>query len=119
MLKFRRAIAIFILALITCQSVMAGLGEHFATFSDGDDNSVLPPDTADHPVESHSTHGKPGSVDLVDTNFCHAHGHCHLLALGIQIHPVLTRYGRNFVASHSISYHSQYLDPLLRPPARA
>ena len=36
MLKFRRAIAIFILALLTCQSVMAGLGEHFAAFSDGE-----------------------------------------------------------------------------------
>lgn len=119
MLKFRRAIAIFILALLACQSVMAGLGEHFATFSDGDDNSVLLPDTADHPVDSHSTHGKPGSVDLVDTNCCHGHGHCHLLALAIQIHPVSALYGRNFVASHSVSYHSQYLDPLLRPPARA
>lgn len=119
MLKFRRTIAIFILALLTCQSVMAGLGEHFVVFSDSEIKSTLLTDTADHLADSQSDHGKPGSVDLVDTNCCHAHGHCHVLALGGQISPPSSFYGRNFVPSHSVSYHFQLLDPLLRPPANA
>ena len=115
MLKFRRAIAIFILALLTCQSVMAGLGEHFAVFSDGEIESALLSNTTGHLADSQSDHGKPGTVDLVDTNCCHAHG----LALGCQISSVPSPYGRSFVSSHSFSYNFQYLDPLLRPPASA
>ena len=119
MLKFRRAIAIFILALLTCQSVMAGLGEHFAVFSDGEIESALLSNTTGQLADSQSDHGKPGTVDLVDTNCCHAHGHCHVLALGCQISSVPSPYGRSFVSSHSFSYNSQFLDPLLRPPTSA
>ena len=119
MLKFRRAIAIFVLALLTCQSVMAGFGEHFESFSDGEVESALLENNADHVTDSHSDHGKPGTVDLVDTNCCHAHGHCHVLALGCQVNSVPSPYGRSFVSSHSFSYNSQFLDPLLRPPASA
>ncbi len=119
MLRFRRAIAIFILALLTCQSVTAGLGEHFAVLSDSEVESTLPLDAVDHFFASQSDHGQPGSGDLVDTNCCHAHGHCHVLALGCQISSVPSPYGRSFVSSHSFSYNFQYLDPLLRPPASA
>ena len=119
MLKFRRAIAIFILALLTCQSVMAGLGEHFAVLSDSEVESALPLDAADRFSVSLSDHGHPGSGDLVDTNCCHAHGHCHVLALGCQISSVPSPYGWSFVSSHSFSYNSQFLDPLLRPPTSA
>ena len=117
MLKFRRTIAMFILTLLTCQSVMAGVGEHFATFSDSDVESSLILHADDHFSSNQSDHGQSGSGDLVDTNCCHAHGHCHVLALGCQISSVYSPYGRSFVSSHSFSYNFQYLDPLLRPPA--
>lgn len=116
MLKFRRAIAICILALLTCQTVMAGFGERFASVSDGEIESALLPSTTDHLANSHADHGKPGTVDLVDTNCCHAHGHCHVLGLVGQVSPVSMLYGRNFVSSYSYSYSFQYFDPLLRPP---
>jgi hypothetical protein len=41
------------------------------------------------------------------------------LALGCQISSVPSPYGRSFVSSHSFSYNSQFLDPLLRPPTSA
>lgn len=119
MLKFRRAIAICILALLTSQSVMAGLGEHFAVLSGDEALHSQSSDTAGHFFDSHLDHGQPDSEDIFDTNCCHAHGHCHVLGLGTAVHAATTLYGRHFVTSPSPSYHSQHHDPLLRPPARA
>lgn len=119
MLKFRRTLAICILALLTSQSVMAGFGEHYAVFAGDETGHTQSSDSADQAVKSLSDHGQPGSEDIFDTNCCHSHGHCHVLGIGSLVNTVSAFFGRHFVASPSPSYHSQYQDPLLRPPATA
>jgi hypothetical protein len=119
MFKFRRAIAIGILALLTSQSVMAGLGEHYSVFSGDEAGHTQSLDSAHLSVDSHAGHGQPGSEDIFDTNCCHAHGHCHVLGIGSLVNTVSALYGRHLVAAPSPSYHSRYQDPLLRPPATA
>ena len=115
--KFRRAIAICILALLTSQSVMAGFGEHYAVFSGDETGHTQSLDSANLSVDSRSDHGQPGSEDIFDTNCCHAHGHCHVLGLSSLVNTVSALYGRHFVTFLPPSYHSLHQDPLLRPPA--
>mgnify|MGYP001822529634 FL=1 len=118
MLKFRRHIAIFVLALFTCQSVMAGLGEHLA-FSGDQAMESQHQSFVGHFTNGEAKHAERGLPGLVDTDCCHAHGHCHTLAfvgvvaLGPEYH------GANFTALYSDSYHFLYYDPLLRPPDSA
>ena len=119
MLKFRRTIAICILALLTSQSVMAGFGEHYAVSAGDETGHTQSSDGANHSVNSHSDHGQHDSEDIFDTNCCHSHGHCHVLGIGSLVNSVSALFGRHFVAPPSPSYHSQYQDPLLRPPATA
>lgn len=116
MFKFRRAIAICILALLTSQSVMAGFGEHYAVLSGDEAGHTQSTDSANHSVDSHSDHGQPGSEDIFDTNCCHAHGHCHVMGLGSFIYYASTPYERGLDASYSSLYLSREIDPLLRPP---
>lgn len=118
MIKFRRYIAIFILALFTCQSVMAGVGEHLA-FSGDQAMEAQHLSFVGHFGDGEAKHGERGLPDFVDTDCCHAHGHCHILAFVGVVTPGSEYHGAGFTALYSDSYHFLYFDPLLRPPASA
>ena len=118
MTRFRRNIAIFVLALFTCQSVMAGIGEHVA-FSSDDSTGDQHLSAAHHFVDSETQHGQQGTPDLADTDCCHAHGHCHILAFVGVVNSASEPYGHNFTSLYSHSYRFLYFDPLLRPPTSA
>lgn len=118
MTEFRRQIAIFVLALFACQTVMAGIGEHFALFADreaNDSQHSLVGHFADNKVQ----HGQSGTPDLVDTDCCHAHGHCHILAFAGGVSSASEPHGHSFPSLYSYSYHALFYDPLLRPPTSA
>ena len=119
MLKFRRTITIIVIALVTCQSVMAGVGKHIAYSSNGKSIDVLQLDTGDQLADSNSDPGQPGTADLIDGDCCHTYGHCHLLAFTGQVANVSMPHGLSLTTSHTCSYHSLSFDTLLRPPASA
>ena len=119
MTKFRRHIAIFILALFTCQSVMAGIGEHLAFSSDSEAKDAQHLSLVGHFFFFLAQHGQPDSQDVVDTNCCHAHGHCHILVFVDAVNPASMPHGRSFTSLYSYSYHFLLHDPLLRPPTSA
>jgi hypothetical protein len=119
MLKFRRTITIFVIALVTCQSVMAGVGKHIAYSSNGKSIDVLQLDTGDQLADSNSDPGQPGTADLIDGDCCHTYGHCHLLAFTGQIANVSMPDGLSFDSSHTRSYNSVHLNTPLRPPTTA
>jgi hypothetical protein len=119
MIKFRRTITILVIALIACQSVMAGLGKHTNFSSDGKSIDALQLATGDHLTDSNSDSGQPDTVDLTDGDCCHAYGHCHLLAFTGQVANISMPHGLSLVSSHSRSYNSVHLSTLLRPPTTA
>ena len=116
MIKFRRTITIFVIALVTCQSVMAGVGKHIAYSSNDQSIDVLHLATGDQLADNNSDPGQPGTADLIDGDCCHAYGHCHLLAFTGQVANVSMRHGLSFEFSHIHSYNSVHLNTLLRPP---
>jgi len=116
MIKFRRTIAIFMLSLFVCQSVMAGIGEH-TTLSSGDEAvGGFHLDQETHFADSNFDPHQSGDPDLVDTNCCHAHGHCHTMGFVSQIVNTSIPSGLSIVVSYARSYQSLYLNTLLRPP---
>jgi hypothetical protein len=119
MIKVRRAIAIFILALFTCQSIMAGVDEHVEHSSDVKVVNGLHLDDADHDSASSPDPGQPDSPDLINGDCCHAHGHCHLLAFTGQIASVSIPPSHGLAASRGDAYRSLFLNTLLRPPTYA
>lgn len=107
------------LVLFTCQSVLAGIDEHVQWSSvDGIETSHHAAVT-DTPAQPDSDHGHTGAPSLVDSDCCHAHGHCHLLAFMGDPPDVSIPYVPGNAAPPICSYHSLYTDTLLRPPARA
>jgi hypothetical protein len=119
MIKIRRTIAMFILALFACQSVMAGLGEHWTLQSDGEAMDAQHLASGSHLADSTADHDQTGTPESVDGDCCHAQGHCHLLAFTGQVANIPTPRGLSPVATHTCSYHSLSFDTLLRPPASA
>ena len=119
MIKFRRAIAIFILALFTCQSIMAGVDEHVEHSSDVKVVNGLHLDDADHDSASSPDPGQPDSPDLINGDCCHAHGHCHLLAFTGQFASISISPSYGLVGSRGDTYSSLFLNTLLRPPTYA
>ena len=117
MIKFRRTITIFVIALIACQSVMAGVGKHIAYSANGESINVLHLTTGDQLADNNSAPGQPGTADLMDGDCCHAYGHCHLLAFTGQVANVSMPHGLSFDSSHTRSYSSVHLNTLLRPPS--
>lgn len=116
MIKFRRAIAVFLLMLFTSQSVIAGFGEHEDSAHGGDGTNTVHQIVGEHHADIPSDHGRSGAPDLIDADCCHAHGHCHLLAFVDLVDSITIPYERSFVSTHSSSYHSLHADTLLRPP---
>lgn len=119
MIKFRRTIAIFVLMLFTCQSVLAGIGKHQEFWSDSEGMDAVGLGTVDQNASSKSDPNQPGTSDSIDGECCHAYGHCHLLAFAGPVANVVIPSGLSAASPHAFSYHSQYLDTLLRPPTRA
>jgi hypothetical protein len=119
MIKFRRAIAIFILALFTCQSIMAGVDEHVEHSSNTEVVHGLHLNNADHDPGASTDHGQPFTPDLIDGDCCHAHGHCHLLAFTGQLACVSILLSQCHAASIGDAYNSLSPNTLLRPPTRA
>ena len=118
MTKFRRHIAIFVLALFTCQAVLAGAGEHMAFSADSAANGT-PHSLVGHFADSKAQHRQADSQDVVDTNCCHAHGHCHILAFVDVVSASSVPRARSFTSLYSYSYRALFYDPLLRPPTSA
>jgi hypothetical protein len=116
MIKFRRTITIFVIALVICQSVMAGVGKHMAYSSDGESIDIMHLATGDQLADNNSNPGQPGTVDLIDGDCCHAYGHCHLLAFTGQVANVSMPHELCLDSSHTRSYNSVHLNTLLRPP---
>jgi len=117
MIKFRRAIAIFILVLFTCQSIMAGVDEH--EIIDVDVVGGLHLDHTNHDPAAKPDPDQPVTPDLFDGDCCHANGHCHLLAFTGQIGGVLIPSAHGFTIARSDSYNSLSPNTLLRPPTHA
>lgn len=119
MLKFRRTIAVLLLALFTCQSIMAGVDEHADHPSDSKQTSHLLLDHVDHAGAANHDHGQALSPDVIDGDCCHAHGHCHLLAFSGQLANVSTPPMHGLDATHGDTYNLHFLNTLLRPPTHA
>jgi hypothetical protein len=119
MIKFRRAIAIFILALFTCQTIMAGIDEHADHSSAADVASGLHLDHAAHGFAASHDPDQPFTPQLIDGDCCHAHGHCHLLAFSGQISNDSISLSHDLAASHGDAYISLSPNTLLRPPTHA
>lgn len=119
MIKVRRAIAIFILALFTCQSIMAGVDEHVEHSSDVKVVNGLHLDDADHDSASSPDPGQPDSPDLINGDCCHAHGHCHLLAFTGQVASVSIPPLHGLAMARGDAYTSPSHNTLLRPPTHA
>jgi hypothetical protein len=116
MTKLRRTITTFVIALVVCQSVMAGVGKHMVYSFDDESINVIHLTTGDHLADSNSDSGQPGTAGLTDGDCCHAYGHCHLLAFTGQAANISMPHGLILVSSHSRSYNSVHLNTLLRPP---
>jgi len=119
MIKVRRAIAICILALFTCQSILAGVDEHSDHSSDGKVVNGLHLDDVDHDSASSPLPGQLATLDLIESDCCHAHGHCHLLAFTGQIANVSISPSHGLAGSRGDTYSSLFLSTLLRPPTYA
>ncbi len=119
MIKVRRAIAICILALFTCQSILAGVDEHVDHSSDDKVVNDLHLDGVGHDSDSSPTPSHPAAPDLMDSDCCHAHGHCHLLAFMGHFASVSISPSRDLAGSRGDSYSSLFLNTLLRPPTNA
>lgn len=119
MIKVRRVIAICILALFTCQSILAGVDEHMDHSSDVKVVNGLHLDEADHASASSPHPGQPATPDLIEGDCCHAHGHCHLLAFTGQIASVSIPPSHGLAVSCGDAYCSLFLNTLLRPPTYA
>lgn len=119
MIKFRRAIAIFILALFTCQSIVAGVDEHGDHSSDAEVVNGLHADTTDHVPAGSPSSDQSFTPDVIDGDCCHAHGHCHLLAFSGQISSVSIPPSHGLAAVPSEAYNSHFPGTLLRPPTHA
>jgi len=123
--RFRRAIAIAILALFTCQSILAGVDEHM----DHASASAAPSGAHEHDATHDAAHtatlgsandaGAPHSTDLIDGDCCHAHGHCHLLAFTGQLASSALPSSRHADAVHDDAYNALFPTTLLRPPTHA
>ena len=114
--KFRRAIAIFMLTLFSCQSIWAAVGEH-AISAHGDGASTQHSHDSAAPGALDSSHGDSGALSALDGDCCHAHGHCHLLAFTGQAVQVSIPYWHGIASSATPVYFSLSINPLLRPPA--
>jgi hypothetical protein len=119
MTDFRRIIAIFILALFTCQSIMAGVDEHVDHPSDANIVGGLHLEHADSDPASHPDPDQPFTPQLMDGDCCHSHGHCHLLAFAGQISNDSISLSHNLAAPHDDAYISLSPNTLLRPPTHA
>ena len=119
MIKFRRTIAIFILALFTCQSIMAGVDEHVDHSSDADVVGGLHLDHAAHDSAASLDPGQPFTPDVIDGDCCHAHGHCHLLAFIWQVASVSLPPLHGLAMARGDAYTSPSHNTLLRPPTHA
>ncbi len=119
MIKFRRTIAIFILALFTCQSIMAGVDEHVDHSSDADVVGGLHLDHAAHDSAASLDPGQPFTPDVIDGDCCHAHGHCHLLAFTGQVASVSIPPLHGLAMARGDAYTSPSHNTLLRPPTHA
>lgn len=119
MVKFRRAIAIFILALFTCQSIMAGVDEHADHSSAADAASGLHLDHAAHGSTASPDPNQPFTPQLIDGDCCHAHGHCHLLAFTGQVASVSIPPSHDLAVARGDAYNSLSPNTLLRPPTHA
>lgn len=119
MIKFRRAIAIFILALFTCQSIMAGVDEHVDHSPDADGVSGLHLDHTDHDSMASPDSGQPFTPDVIDSDCCHAHGHCHLLAFTGQVASIAIPPSHALAIAGGDTYSSLSPNTLLRPPTHA
>lgn len=119
MIKFRRVIAIFVLTLFTCQSIMACVGEHLDYSTDTSLVNDLHLDAADHGASSSPDHDPANIPDLVDSSCCHAHGHCHFLAFSTPVASVSIPPSHGIAAVRGSTYSSPSLNTLLRPPAHA
>ena len=119
MIKFRRSIAIFILVLFTCQSIMAGVDEHGDDSSDADVASGLHLDHATHDSAASPDANQAFTPDVIDGDCCHAHGHCHLLAFSGQFASISIPQTLGLAASRGDAYNSLSPNTLLRPPTHA
>jgi hypothetical protein len=119
MTKVRRAIAICTLVLFTCQSILAGVDEHVDHSSDVKVVNGLHLDGVDHDSASSPLPGQPAPPDLIDSDCCHAHGHCHLLAFTGQFASISISPSHGLTGSRGDTYTSLFLNTLLRPPAHA
>jgi len=117
MIRFRRAIAACILALFACQSIMAGFDGHEDHSSDV--AGGLHPDHAAHDTFASPDSDQPVIPDLIDSDCCHAHGHCHLLAFTGQVASVSIPPSHGSAFARRDAYASLSPDTLLRPPTHA
>ena len=118
MIKFRRKIALFMLTLVVCQSVMAAIGEDL-TLSFGDEAIAgFHIDQLNHFDDGKFDPHHSGEEDLLDTNCCHAHGHCHAMAFVSKFANSSHPSGLGITDSYEQSYQFLYLETLLRPPSR-
>jgi len=119
MIKFRRTIAVFLLALFTCQSIMAGVDEHADHSSDVEHAQTAHLHNGDPGATSGHDHGQPPTPNVIDGDCCHAHGHCHLLAFSGQLNHVSTPPMHGLAAARGDTYNLHFPNTLLRPPTHA
>jgi hypothetical protein len=119
MIKVRRAIAICILVLFTCQSILAGVDEHVDHSSEANVVNGLHLDGVDQGSTGSPLPDQPATPDLMDSDCCHAHGHCHLLAFTGQFASVSISPSHDLAGSPGDTYSSLFLNTLLRPPTHA
>ncbi|GAB5450280.1 MAG: hypothetical protein Hals2KO_06080 [Halioglobus sp.] len=107
------------LTLFVCQSVMAGVGEHIAVSFGDEVVGGFHLDTDNHAADGNSDPHQSGDPDLMDTNCCHAHGHCHAMAFVCQTanNAIPSKLGID--VSYTLSYHYHPINTLLRPPSIA
>jgi hypothetical protein len=119
MTKFHRTIAILILALFTCQFLVAGFGEHGDHASDANVVNGLHFDYPDLYSSAGSNSDQPITPQFIDGDCCHAHGHCHLLAFSGQVASVSIPPLYGLAMARGDTYVSLSPNTLLRPPTHA
>ena len=106
------------LTLFVCQSVMAAIGED-VTLSFGDEAIAgFHFDPLNHFDDDNFDPHHSGEQGLVDTDCCHAHGHCHAMASVNKLANASLPSGLGIADSYAQSYKFLYLETLLRPPSR-